>query len=107
MDMGKGTLRKRGHRVPEDCCLCSYLLQIGPETSSLWEGEPFSFHQGCCPPSLNALKGLHGATGIYLVPEIAPSENRHYLEKSQWSASILPNLSEHVSILNFQMVMNQ
>lgn len=80
MDMGKGTLRKRGHRVPEDCCLCSYLLQIGPGTSSLWEGEPFSFHQGCCPPSLNALKGLHGATGIYLVPEIAPSENRHYLE---------------------------
>ena len=33
MDMGKGALSTRGHRVPEDCCLCSYLPQIGPGTS--------------------------------------------------------------------------
>ena len=87
MDMGKGALRKRGHHVPEDCCLCTHLPQIRPGTATLWEAEPFSFHQGC-PQGLNTLKGLHGATGIYLGPEIVPSENTHYPEALCISCSL-------------------
>lgn len=59
---GRGPLRKRGHRVPEGCCFCSY---PPPNRAS---DIPHLGREAVLSPSRLPLKGLHGTAGTCLGP---------------------------------------